>query len=139
LVVTTVCINVGVAAVLWSRGYRPDERSPGDPDTRRRVLCLVSVVLLAVALTGALAGTYQQLDFERDATRAASEVISRPAYDGLDVVTVRSDFGLGSVSSPRTVTVMVRRTSNRAYPSLPERVQRRVAARTDGDPTVRIR
>jgi uncharacterized hydrophobic protein (TIGR00341 family) len=134
LAVTIVAINAAVIVTLRYLGYRSAE---GDSSVLPSALRVVALIVLVAIIGGVLFGTYQQLSFERETTSAVEDVLSRPAYGGLDVVAIRTEYD--ALGGSRTVTVTLSRTSNRSYPSLARDVQRRIAARTGRSPEVRVR
>ncbi|WP_227773738.1 DUF389 domain-containing protein [Haladaptatus pallidirubidus] len=143
LAMTLIFINVAVIATLRYLGYRPDERDSDSgevgPPPSWTAPRFAAVALLALVVTGALAGTFVQLSFEREATTSVEEVIDRPAYDELEVVAVRTQYDGRPFDSSRTVTVMLSKSSDRTYPAVAERIQQRVVSRTGQEPEVRVR
>ncbi|RBI63758.1 TIGR00341 family protein [halophilic archaeon] len=136
LVITLVTINVAVWATLLYLGYRSENSVVGH--VRKRTPILVAAVVLLAAVGGVLLGTYEQLSYEQEATETVSDVVADERYAGLDVVAVRSGYATPFLSSSRTVTVVLQRTSGRSYPDLPERLRRRIAAETGEPVTVRV-
>ncbi|WP_227352753.1 TIGR00341 family protein [Haladaptatus salinisoli] len=134
LAVTVLVINAAVIVTLQYLGYRSDGGGSSVPSSGTGI---IGLVVLVVVVGGVLFGTYHQLSFERETTSAVEDVLSRPAYGGLDVVAVRTEYDAPSGS--RTVTVTLSRTSNRSYPTLARDIQRRIAARTGRSPEVRVR
>jgi len=143
LTMTIVAVNIGAYLTFKYMGYEPDEVDRGVFTTNglRRTAVLATTVVLVVAVVGAVGvGTYQQVTFERSVNAAATEVLQRPAYDGLGVVSITAEYvGIGPLFEPSTVTVTLSRSSNRAYRGLPNDFARAIDNRTGERVTAQVR
>jgi len=143
LLVSLVAINVAALVTLWYLGYRPDgfDRRIFAADGRRQTAILaVSVVAIALVVVGAGFATYQQVTYERTVNQQVSSVLDNPAYTNLTYVSTNTEYAFtGNWFSSESVTVTISRTSDREYPRLATRLQRRIDAATGQNPEVRVR
>jgi len=143
LVISLVTINAAAFATLWYLDYRPDgfDRNPWNPrESTRTAVFAASVLALALVVGGAVVATYQQVTYERSVNRAVGSVLDDPAYADLTFVQSSVEYGFtGGLFEPESVTVTISRTTDREYAALPNRLQRRITAVTNRNPSVRVR
>lgn len=142
LVVSIIAINVAAFATLWYLGYRPngfDQALLNPRDSTGTAVFAVSVLALVLVVAGATFATYQQVTYEQTINGEVSSVLDDPEYANLTFVQTSIQYGFtGDLFEPETVTVTISRTTDRRFPELPTRLQRRIARRTGQDPSVRV-
>ncbi|AQL43959.1 hypothetical protein BV210_15180 [Halorientalis sp. IM1011] len=143
LFATIVAVNVGAFSMLWYLGYQ-DEPGPGRPistDSLGRTLQVGGTFFLIFVIVAFVAvGFVQQSAFERTANGAATDVLNRAEYQGLEVTESSYEYtGIGPFTTPTSVTYSIRRTSDRAHANLPRALDRRIAAATGANVTVQVR
>ncbi|WP_135829640.1 TIGR00341 family protein [Halorussus halobius] len=143
LVISLLTINVAAYATLRYLGYGTDgfDRKLWNPrDSTATAVFAVSVLALALVVGGAVAATYQQVTYERSVNRAVDDVLDDSEYANLTFVESSVEYGSTSGLLGREgVTVTISRTTDREYPALPNRLQRRITGVTDRNPSVRVR
>ena len=141
LVVSTVLINASAYAVLRWLGYGPEDRwwrRPSVP-TRRRIAVVVTALGVLLLVGATLAGSYQQLDYERTVNREVEAVLSAPEYGAVSPVAVRIEYaGTGPFATPETVTVVASLTGTDP-PQVADDIAARIRAATGEDVSVRVR
>ena len=141
LLVNLISINLAGTATLWFLGYRRGETGPewgfGNLSGRRLATAVVTVALIALLVLSVGYVTAQQLQYERGVNQAVSSVLQESAYDELAVVGLQSGF-TSPVVRTGTVTVTLSRTSDRSYPDLPNRLDRRISEEVGRDLTVQV-
>ena len=139
LVATMVVINGGAFAVL-RRYYRPDRSGwlvPSHSGGARRVLGVLVVVALVVSAAGV--GAYQQVTFERTATTEVERTLATE-YDDLEPVAITVQYVGLALDSPPTVTVVASRPAEgEPPPTLAAELDRRITEATDRRVRVRVR
>ncbi len=98
------------------------------------LVLLVSVGFIGVA-------TYQQLTFERTVNTEVEQTLNDPEYANEHPVTIRIEYsGIGPLTSPETITVVVSRVANGSEPPrIAGELERRIRAATGRDVAVRVR
>jgi uncharacterized hydrophobic protein (TIGR00271 family) len=139
LVSTMAAINLAMYGVLrWL--YRETETDPAlltDRTPTRAAFVTAALIVVAVGIVGIAAA--QQATFQRAVTEDVEDVLDEPAYAELGVVSIRTQSGgPAPLSTPEAVTVTLS-ASNSSYPALPERLERRIEATTDGEVRVDVR
>ncbi|UPW02160.1 TIGR00341 family protein [Halorussus gelatinilyticus] len=142
LLVSLVGINVAAFATLWYLGYRPNgfDRKLWAAESRREAAILaVSVLAVLIVVVGASYGTYQQITYQRTINQEVSSVLDNSAYNNLTYVSTNTEYAFtGGRLESESVTVTVSRTSDREYPQLATRLQRRIDAATTQNPSIRV-
>jgi len=144
VVLNVAAIHLSGASVLWYLGYHPDRWTAGSDDAgspmRYASVAVVAVALLAVfVVAGSIIGSH--IVYERQVNDAAGEVLAEQRYDALELVSVRTEFGVRAPLSPAEdgeVTVVVARPADTAYPDLDRALSRRIAGTTDRTPVVTV-
>lgn len=142
LVLSTVLINVGAYAVLFWLGYRPEAPWLRQPSatTRRRLAVFGTTVVVLALLVAVLAGSCQQVAYERTVNQEVEATLAAPAYAAVDPVAVRIEYaGVGPFASPEAVTVVASRTTDGGPPPVADAIARRIRAATGEDVSVRVR
>jgi len=134
LLVNAVAVNLSAVLALWYLGYRPPDWSLDGLATLRREWGTVAAVVVLVGLL-AVAATLlaAPVAFERAATAAVEDVVTSERYAELELVRVRADVGVGVGPGPAdggSVTVVVSRPVDAAYPDLAARLGAAIAAET---------
>jgi hypothetical protein len=133
LAVNLVSINLAAATVFWALGYRSGDWDLGSGFTAIRSnpgsAVLVLLVVVGIVASGGAIGRH--MTFENGADTAVQTVLEEPRYDSLEVVAVRTTFGIpGLPGRSRRVTVQVRRSVDQSYPDLADELARAVRATT---------
>jgi uncharacterized hydrophobic protein (TIGR00341 family) len=143
LVVNAASIHASGVVVLWAMGYRPDEWVEGDIRASLSIRSLgpsivVGVLLLCLFVTaGGLITTH--VAFERSANIAVEQTLAEDEFDGVELVSVQSEFNARPYfSQPQEVTVVVRRQSDQRYPELSSRIRQGILSETDREPIVHV-
>lgn len=142
LVLSTILINVGAYAVLFWLGYRPEGRWLRRPSasTRRRLVVFGTTVVVLALVVAVVAGSYQQISYERTINREVEGVLASPEYASVAPVTVRIQYaGVAPFASPETVTVAASWTGPGEPPELADLLARRIQDATGHDVVVRVR
>ncbi|MDS0259960.1 TIGR00341 family protein [Haloarcula sp. S1CR25-12] len=156
VLVNVLAINLSALVTLRYLGYQPRDSAKREHSRsttlKRAAVLLVLISVLSVFLGGITFASVQDAQFERSVRTATDETLTRPAYDGLELVEFTVDYAGPSlalpravlsevvpVHRPRRVVVTVATPSDRPYPQLADRVQRRVRAETGHDVTVEVR
>ena len=143
LLVNVVFINLTALFSLLGFGYRPAEF--GDlleplSLSPRTVAGGAAAVVLVMLVVVVLFSTYQYFLFGQTVNRNVDEVLAEPEYASLELASVTAEYGAGGLFGREgSVTVVVARTAGTAYPRLPERFQRHIAADTNRNTTVEVR
>lgn len=133
LVLNVIAIHLAAAGVLWGFGYRPTDWTAGKDDrvTPSKVVSVVAVaVVLAAVFVGTAAVAADQVAFERQANGVVADVLDRPEYSRLELVSVDTSLpvpGPVSAGQDRTVSVVVAGPADADYPD----VARTIAAGID--------
>jgi uncharacterized hydrophobic protein (TIGR00271 family) len=142
LVINAASIHVAGATTLWLLDYRPAEwvRGRGLPNLRSGAATVPAATLLVLLAVLAVAGLplAGQMAFETSANAGVEEVLDDETYEDLELLEVRTSFTTPTGDQPRDVTVVLSRPADRTYPSLADRLARRVAARTGADVSVTV-
>jgi uncharacterized membrane protein len=142
LIISVAGINLAAFATFWYLDYRPNgfDRSLWNFEgTRQAAVVALSVLAILVFVGGAAVATYQQVTYERTVNREVSAVLDDRVYQNLTYVQTNTQYGFtGDFFEPETVTITVSRTSDREYPRLVNRLQRRISTATGQNPVVRV-
>lgn len=143
LTVNTAAINLTGISGLWALGYRPGDDSRRDTERSRRAdslrPALAGLLVISLVLAGSGYLTVQHVAVERTATDSVTDVLSRPEYDRLTLITAEAQFAQSAVlHGPRQVTVVVKRPANREYPDLATSLQRRLTTRLNRPISVEV-
>jgi len=143
LVMTMVLINLGSFVVLVAMGYRPEQSGwllASAP--RRRKLAVVGTAIFLLVVAGTAAGaTAQQVGIERTVTQEVDGVLSEPAYDDLESITINMEYAgtaFGVDSEPPTVTVMLAYSGAGEPPAVADDLAARLPAATGQQLLVRV-
>jgi uncharacterized hydrophobic protein (TIGR00341 family) len=141
LAVNLVSINLAAATVFWALGYRSGDWDLGSGFTAIRSnpgsAVLVLLVVVGIVASGGAIGRH--MTFENGADTAVQTVLEEPRYGSLEVVAVRTTFGIpGLPGSPRRVTVQVRRPVDQSYPDLADELARAVRSTTGSRAAVTV-
>jgi len=143
LLITIVAVNVGGTAMLFYLDYRPDQvdESLFTLETARQAAVVLGTLLLVAVLAVGAAGLFvQQSSFERTVNEVASEVLSEEEYEALGIQSVSIESTApGRLADEPEVTVTLSRTSDRSYPDLPNRLDRRISEETGREVVVQVR
>jgi uncharacterized hydrophobic protein (TIGR00341 family) len=142
LLISIVGINVAAFVTLWYLDYRPNgfDRELWNPrESTGTVTFALGVLVLFVVVAGAGVATYQQITYERTVNQEVSSVLDNSEYANLTYVSTNTEYAFtdGWFES-ESVTVTVSRTSDKEYPELANRLQRRLTAATGQNPSVRV-
>jgi uncharacterized hydrophobic protein (TIGR00271 family) len=143
LLMNIVFINLAAYAALVSLGYRSSvirsARENLSLSVRTGAYTLVVLAfLVAVALT--TVGTYQHLAYEQDVNQEVQGVVEEPAYDSLELVSVKTEYNdMNVLGHEETVTVTVSRSSDQEYERLASDLQTRISEETGRPVTVSVR
>ncbi|WP_318567672.1 TIGR00341 family protein [Salinigranum marinum] len=143
LVVNILTITASGAVALWYLGYRPEawrERTPRGALRSGALNATLVAGVCIVVVTGLVgAAVAEQSAFENTANAAVEEVLDDPGHRALSLLSVSVEFGgFGVASSPREVTVRLRRPADESYAALPGRFAGRISAATGADVTVSV-
>ena len=142
LVVNILTITASGAVALWYLGYRPQAwRDRGSKALRSGALNATLVAGVCIVVVTGLVGAAvaEQSAFENTANAAVEEVLDAPGNRALSLLSVSVEFGgFGVASSPREVTVRLRRPADESYPTLSETFADRISAATGADVTVSV-
>nr|WP_240147629.1 TIGR00341 family protein [Halorussus sp. JP-T4] len=142
LLVSMVGINVAAFVTLRYLGYRPNgfDRDLFDPrESTSTAAFAIGVAVLLLIVGGVVVATYQQITYERTVNQEVSSVLDNQAYANLTYVSTNTEYGFtGGWFESESVTVTISRTSDREYPGLATRLERRLGAVTRQDPSVRV-
>lgn len=142
LVLSIVAINVGVVAMLWYLGYRPDEIDEsifavGSP-TRAAVVG-ATALLVVLAVVGSGASFYGQSGFERTVNDATTEVLDADEYDALEMREIDVEYtGPASPTDEPLVTVEIGRPAGTETPELVGILDDRITEETDREVVVEV-
>ncbi len=141
LLVNAVAVNLSAFVVLWYLGYRPPDwgDAAGLATLRQEWETVATIVVLVSLLVGASMLLATPVGFERDATGAVEDVLDDQRYEEVELIRVRADVGVGLGVSPATgdsVTVVVSRPADTAYPDLPDRIASEIQSKTDREVAV---
>ncbi|WP_115862562.1 TIGR00341 family protein [Halorussus litoreus] len=143
LLTSIIGINVAAFGTLWYLDYRPggfDRKLWNPRESTSTALFAASVLALLLVVGGAAAATYQQITYEQTVNQEVASVLDDQAYANLTFVQTSIQYGFtADLFEPETITVTISRTSDREYPELANRLQRRVAAETGQNPALRVR
>jgi len=131
VLVNFLSINLAALAVLWYQGYRPEQWFREDEArsaTIKRIAVLGAAILLLSTFLGAATYTgFQTAQLEQEARSDVSEVLDRPEYANLSVLSVRVETGEGLLlQRPETVIVTVGRPPDSFYLGLADRIASRI-------------
>jgi uncharacterized hydrophobic protein (TIGR00271 family) len=134
VLVNFLSINLAALAVLWYQGYRPEHgfrEGAARSATIKRVAVLGVAILLLSAFLGAVTyTTFRTTELEGDVRSDVQDVLDRPAYAEVSVVSVRAEIREGGfLQIPETVVVTVSHPPGETYPGLAGEI----AERTDAD------
>ena len=140
VLVNFLSINLAALAVLWYQGYRPERWFREDAArsaTIKRVAVLVVAILLLSTFLGAVTyTTLRTAQLEENVRSDVREVLDRPAYAELSLVSVRVETREGTLfESPETVVVTVSHPPGETYPGLADRIAQRI---DEGELTVEV-
>ena len=142
LMLSIVLINVSAYGVLASMKYRPEREGwlVESWSSDRRVSIFATVLVLVVVVTLVGAASVEQFGFERTVTDVVDETVSEPAYEGTEVVSVRTEYSGVPLGSPETVTVLASKPAEGSGGGeLADELDRRITAATGRSVTVRVR
>ena len=142
LLVNAASINLVGFAVLWLLGFRPREWESDDTLTARLRSVgptVTVVVLLLAAFTLASVVTAGQIRVDTAVNDAVSDVLDRPAYQELELVSVQTRFSsVSPVDVDRTVHVAVARPADEPYPGLAAALGSRIERRLETNVSVTV-
>lgn len=142
LVLNIIAVNIGGTAALFYLGYRPDQvdESLLTFEDATETLVVGGTILLVVATVVATGGVfYSQSSFERAVNEAVTDVLNGDEYSGLDVSSITVEQATPVViANDTTVTITLARTSDQAFPDLPNRLDRRITEETGRDVVVQL-
>jgi uncharacterized hydrophobic protein (TIGR00341 family) len=127
VLVNFISINLAALAVLWYRGYRPENwfrEADARSATIRRVLVLgVSILLLSSFLGAVTYTTFQTAQLEEQIRSDVQDVLDSPEYPDISLISVRVETRRGVVlETPETVVVTVSYPPGKTYPDLADRI-----------------
>ena len=131
VLVNFLSINLAALATLWYQGYRPEHWFREDEArsaTIKRIAVLgVAILLLSTFLAAVTYTTFQTAQLEQEVRSEVGEVLERPEYDDLSLVSVRVETRQGALlGDPEAVVVTVGRPPGETYPGLADRIADRV-------------
>jgi uncharacterized hydrophobic protein (TIGR00341 family) len=131
VLVNFLSINLAALAVLWYQGYRPEQWFREDEArsaTIKRIAVLgVAILLLSTFLSAVTYTGFQTAQLEQEVRSDVSEVLDRPEYADLSVLSVRVETGEGLLlQRPETVIVTVGRPPDSFYPDLADHIASRI-------------
>lgn len=136
---TVAAINLAIFVTLLVVGYRPSSDLFDLPSRRARARVAATALLLGAVLVGTGAATAGQVAFERDVNRVVDDVVSEAEYESVSTVAVRAEYvDYSPFTGPEAVVVEVGRTTDAAYPELPDRIADRITAETGRETEVQI-
>jgi uncharacterized hydrophobic protein (TIGR00271 family) len=142
LLVNAASINLVGFAVLWMLGFRPREWESDDTLTARLRSVgptVTVVVLLLAAFTLASVVTAGQIRVDTAVNDAVSDVLDRPAYQELELVSVQTRFSsVSPVDVDRTVHVAVARPADEPYPGLAAALGNRIERRLETNVSITV-
>ena len=143
LVLNILSITVSGALAFWYLGYKPAEWDPGSPietvrsGSANATLAAFAVVLVITVVIGS--AVVGQSAFKSDTTNAVENEIDDINQAGLELVSVRTEFGdLGLITQSRDVTVTVRTLPGLEPDSLSEQLEERIESETGRNVTVTV-
>ena len=144
LLVNVLSINFAALVVFWSIGYRPRgviRAGAARTQTLKRVgVLFVALLVLSAFLGGVTYSSLQQAEFERTANTAVEDVLTRPVYDDLLLISVDVSYERGVIfREPTHVVVTVGRPAEASVSGLDDAVADRLAVRTDARLVVQVR
>ncbi|MFB6227643.1 MAG: TIGR00341 family protein [Halobacteriales archaeon] len=127
VLVNFLSINLAALAVLWYQGYRPErwfrEDAARSATIKRVAVLAVAILLLSTFLGAVTYTTLQTAQLEETVRSDVREVLDRPAYAELSLVSVRVETREGTLfESPETVVVTVSHPPGETYPGLADRI-----------------
>ncbi|WP_312908029.1 TIGR00341 family protein [Natronosalvus caseinilyticus] len=96
VLVNILVINITSLAVLWYKGYRPEnwfQQDEARVSTKKRaVVLVVTIVALSVILGGVTYDTYRTGMYEEDVTSDVAAVLDSPEYADLTLIDVTIEY-----------------------------------------------
>ncbi|MFC7215792.1 TIGR00341 family protein [Saliphagus sp. GCM10025334] len=96
VLVNILVINITSLAVLWYKGYRPEnwfQQDEARVSTKKRAVVLaVTIVALSVILGGVTYDTYRTGMYEEDVTNDVAAVLDSPEYADLTLIDVTIEY-----------------------------------------------
>ena len=142
LLVNLICINLAGAATLWFIGYRRGATGPEweftEPSGWQLVTTIVTVLLTIAVVVSVGYVTFEQLQYQQKVNQATSDVLERPEYRDLAVVSQQVPF-VSPLGDTGDITVVLSRTSGQEYPRVADRLDRRISETVDRNVTVKVR
>ena len=143
LVLTMVLINLGSGFVLLAMGYRPEQSGwlfANAP--RRRKLAVVATAVFLLVVAGTVGGaSAQQASIERTVTQEVDGLLSKPAYDEIESVTVDMEYAgtvVGVETDPPTATVVLTYSGEGEPPAVAAELASRIASGTNQQFILRV-
>ncbi len=123
VLVNVLSINLSALAVLWYRGYRPENWLRQDEvrsATFKRIAALaVAITILSVFLGGVTYTSHQTEAYERDIEGTVHSVVESPPHEGFSVLDVRIEYDSQlPFREPERVVVTVGRPVGETSPEL---------------------
>ncbi|APW96363.1 TIGR00341 family protein [Halobiforma lacisalsi AJ5] len=134
VLVNILAINVTSLAVLWYKGYRPENWFGEDEArvaTRRRTVALLVAILLLSSFLGAVSyDTYRTGAYEERVNEDVASVLELDEYDGLELVDVRVEYtDPVPFRQPDRVVVTVSHPVGTDPPAIADALQQRESVR----------
>ncbi|SFB72243.1 TIGR00341 family protein [Halobiforma haloterrestris] len=134
VLVNILAINVTSLAVLWYKGYRPENWFGEDEArvaTRRRTVALVVAILLLSSFLGAVSyDTYRTGAYEERVNEDVASVLESAEYEGLELVDVRVEYtDPVPFRQPDRVVVTVSHPVGTDPPAIADALQQRESVR----------
>ena len=143
LVINILSITVSGALAFWYLGYKPADWDPSSPietvrsGSANATLAAFAIILLVTAVVGS--AVVGQSAFQSDATTAVENELEDTNQAGLELVSVRTEFGdRGLITQDRDVTVTVRTLPGLEPDSLSEQLEERIEEETGRDVSVTV-
>lgn len=143
LVLNILSITVSGALAFWYLGYKPadwDATSPLETvrsGSANATLAAFAIILLVTAVIGS--AVVGQSAFQSDTTTAVENEIDDTNQAGLELVSVRTEFGdRGLITDSRDVTVTVRTLPGLQPESLSDQLEKRIEEETGRDVSVTV-
>jgi len=131
VLVNFLSINLAALAVLWYHGYRPEHWSREDAarsaTIKRFAVLGVAIILLSTFLGAVTYTTFQTAQLEQEVRSDVGEVLERPEYAELSLLSVRVETReTAFLRSPESVIITVSHPPGETYPDLAERIASRI-------------
>ncbi|MFC7238871.1 TIGR00341 family protein [Saliphagus sp. GCM10025317] len=136
VLVNILVINITSLAVLWYKGYRPEnwfQQDEARVTTKKRAVVLaVTIVVLSVILGGVTYDTYRTGMYEEDVTNDVAAVLDSPEYADLTLIDVTVEYtDPVPPRQPERVVVMVGYPVGTDPPQVAEALESRESIHTE--------